>query len=456
MRKVLIIAYHFPPDAAVGGIRPAKFAKYISDFGWEPFILTVREKYYEQLDGSKLQEIENKTAISRTSKLPNIRDVYMSLKFMLAKIKRAEKQLAENILKDTSIKEKSHVPKGIKATILRLISSIFIWLPDDKLGWVPIGILKGMHIIRKEKIDVILTTSPPHSVQLIGLILKLMTRIKWIADFRDPWMINFTKPLFVRTGLSDRIETRMERKIIESADRIILTTPLLEEKFSEQYTLKESNKFITIWNGFDSEDINGIRGVEKHSKFTITYAGTFYLNRTPKLLLNAISDLLKGEKIEARKFSAQFIGNTKYADNESIEEMVGYFNLSHIVQIKEWMPHRDVLRELAKSHVLLLLASRQPYQIPAKVFDYIGLDSNIIAIIDDGATSDLLKNYKKAFLVREDSIESLKEAILYFYNTSLNPPEEGLIGTHNSFSNKYNRRFLTKQLVEVLNDLISA
>jgi len=101
---------------------------------------------------------------------------------------------------------------------------------------------------------------------------------------------------------------------------------------------------------------------------------------------------------------------------------------------------------MAKSHVLLLLAHKQPLQIPGKVFEYIGLGSNILAILDDGATSDLLKNYGKAALVRGNDIYSLKEAIMEFYQNHANVHDK----ESQTMINPYERRFLTKRLAEVL------
>src|SRR5690349_21131617 len=80
MRKILIISYHFPPDAAVGGMRPAKFAKYLPQFGWEPIILTVKQHYHRVTDPSKLADLGAVPHIYRTRMLPQPGRLYMTLK----------------------------------------------------------------------------------------------------------------------------------------------------------------------------------------------------------------------------------------------------------------------------------------------------------------------------------------------------------------------------------------
>ena len=447
MKKILIITYHFPPDAAVGSIRPAKFAKYLPEFGWRPVILTVKDKYYEKKDESKLDELREKAVIIRTSMLPNIRDIYLGLKTKLERVQGKKGQLLEDMLSYGAILPSKNKEKSLKATIKKIIFSLFVWLPDDKLGWVPVAVVKGLRVIKKENIDMILTTSPPHSVHLIGLFLKIITGIKWAADFRDPWMIDFKKQRFVRTRLSDEIETWMEKKVAEKADLIISTNERSTDKFRSHYFYINADKFVTISNGFDEDDFCGLRDTKKYSIFTITYIGTFYHGRTPRLLLKALSELVSEKKISDKDFSIQFIGDTRYANGESVEKMTQDFNLSASVKVRGWIPYSEALKEMAKSHLLLLLASNQPLQIPGKVFEYLGLGSNILGMVDDGATSDLLKSYKNAVVVGEDDVSSLKKAIIYFqqnYPGKNNAEDKG-------FLKAYERQFLTGKLAEILN-----
>jgi glycosyltransferase involved in cell wall biosynthesis len=448
MKKVLIITYHFPPDAAVGSIRPAKFAKYLPEFGWRPVVLTVKDKYYGQKDESKLDELREKAVIIRTSMLPNLRDIYLRLKMKLARTQGSKKKLLDDILSYEAILPSKNSERGTKATIKRIVFSLFVWLPDDKLGWVPAAVLKGLRLIRKEKIDMILTTSPPPSVHLSGLFLKIITGVKWAADFRDPWMIDFKKPHFVRTKLSDEIETWMERKTVKKADLIISTNGRSTDRFRACYPNVNGDKFVTIPNGFDEEDFCGLRDTDKYPIFTITYIGTFYHGRTPKLLLKALSELVSERKIGDKDFSIQFIGDTMYANGESVGKMIEDFNLSASVKVRGWIPYSEALKEMAKSHLLLLLASNQPLQIPGKVFEYIGLGSNILGIVDDGATSDFLGNYKKAVIVRENDVPSLKKAIIYFHENY-----SGKSGSENKgFIEGFERRFLTGKFAEILNN----
>jgi len=81
LKRVLIIAYHFPPDGAVGALRPFKFAKYLPACRWEPYILTVKEKDYPVLDATRVgDQTEYSGKVFRTHMLVNPSELYRRLK----------------------------------------------------------------------------------------------------------------------------------------------------------------------------------------------------------------------------------------------------------------------------------------------------------------------------------------------------------------------------------------
>src|SRR5438132_11554717 len=80
--KILLISYHFPPDAAVGAVRPGKFAKYLSRLGWQPYILTVKEQYFAATDRGRLHEVSHLPTL-RTRCWPAPLQLALSIKHRL-------------------------------------------------------------------------------------------------------------------------------------------------------------------------------------------------------------------------------------------------------------------------------------------------------------------------------------------------------------------------------------
>jgi glycosyltransferase involved in cell wall biosynthesis len=445
-KKVLVITYHYPPDLSVGAIRPSKFAKYLGKHGWSPMVLTVLERYHSNF-GRPTENRSKDLKIYKTAKIPHFRDMYLSLKRIYLKTHK-KKDLNQSIQAWRPEERTKFEP--IFTKIKRYFNSLFVWLPDDKTGWILPATIAGTLLIKKHKIDAILTTSPPNSVHLIGLVLKIITRRTWIVDFRDPWDVE-QKPFFVRSTLSDTIERWLCQKVIENSDRVISVTPEMTRMFEQHYQDISKEKFHTIWNGYDPEELERHSHVEKYDKFTITYAGTFYLDRNPELLLQSLSDLIREGRIDRQNVQVRFFGNCRYTHGESVEEVVVNLNLRDQVIISDPIPHTEILQEIAKSHVLLLLAPGQPLQIPAKVFEYIGLKSSIIAICGEGATTNLLKGYPRAIVVSPGNITEMKKALMALFEKrdKIDMENSSFFPLH-----KFEHWNLAKEMADLLNGSI--
>jgi glycosyltransferase involved in cell wall biosynthesis len=401
----------------------------------------------EKKDVGGLTENQLKNVrIYKTAKIPNFRDMYLSLKRIYLKTHK-KKDLNQSIQAWRPEERTKFEP--IFTKIKRYFNSLFVWLPDDKTGWILPATIAGTLLIKKHKIDAILTTSPPNSVHLIGLVLKIITRRTWIVDFRDPWAVE-NKPFFVRSTLSDTIERWLCQKVIENSDRVISVTPEMTRMFEQHYQDISKEKFHTIWNGYDPEELERHSHVEKYDKFTITYAGTFYLDRNPELLLQSLADLIREGRIDRNSLHVRFFGDCRYINGESVKELVTNLNLKDIVIISDPIPHAEILQEIAKSHVLLLLAPNQPLQIPAKVFEYIGLQSSIIAICGEGATMNLLKGYPKAITIPPGNMTEMKKALLALYENSTRDTRDlSLFHFHEFEHNK-----LAREMADLLNGSI--
>lgn len=438
-KNLLIISYHFPPDLVVGAIRPAKFAQYLPEFGWDVSVLTVFDKYHKNIDQYQ-QKQQEPIAVYRTGKIPNFSDIYLSLKNFNIPFQHKNNNY-QAPQKWTPPKESKR--ETTLGRLKRYFNSLVVWLPDDKIGWVAPAVLAGLNLIKKNKIDAIFTTCPPNSVHLIGLILKIITQKLWIADFRDPWP-NEMKPFFVRSNLSDSIEKWMVRQVVEKSNCVLSVTPEMTEMFLNQY----SGKFVTIFNGYDSDELGQYSSVEKYDKFTITYAGTFYLGRNPELFLTALQALISNREIEKDQIHVRFIGSCRYLAGQSIEKIVENLDLCEIVTFVDQIPHHEAVTEMAKSHVLLLLAPDQPLQVPGKLFEYMGLNSFILAVCGPGATMNVLKKYPKAVIVPPANLDAMKIGILTLMRKN---NEQTLDVSRSPWQKDFERKDLAKRLAEVLN-----
>lgn len=268
----------------------------------------------------------------------------------------------------------------------------FLSLPDSQRTWIGPAVLEAVRAIRREDIACILTSCPPYSAHLVGLLVKWITGVPlWIADFRDPWMTAGSKSLYATCAASLSIEARMERAVVRNADRIILNTEALCVDFKKAYAAIPGDRFVCITNGFDREFFGKYTHLEKEKRFTIIYAGSFYFGRTPEPIFQAIQELIREGAVEKSAFCVRLIGHCRSVGGRPIDEMIQRYGLGEVVEVLEPVSYSRAIEMITRSHLALLLAPNQPHQIPAKLYDYMGAGTRVLAIAKEGATADLIR-----------------------------------------------------------------
>jgi glycosyltransferase involved in cell wall biosynthesis len=390
MKKLLIVSYHFPPDAAIGAVRPAKFAKYLPACGWEPTILTVKESYYPRTDESRAKDLQYIQEIYRVGMLPHPKQIYLRSKTLFHR-RRLDRWAGRPI----DAPDANNKPVG---WFKRLIFSLE-HLPDDKQVWIPQAVWKGIKIINARKVDCILTSGPPMSCHLIGLFLHKLTGLKWVVDFRDPW--SSWKTPDMRSYFPDAVDRWLEKTTVWNADKVVTATHRMQEDFIKRYPSIRS-KTEVILNGYDPEDypeVDTFRVSRNPYIFIMTHVGTMYQNRSAKPFLVALADLIRSGNVSKGRIRVNFIGNSGQVKSE-----VAGLELTGVVRVIDPQDYEACLRYLYASDVLLLFAQGQPLQIPGKFYDYIAVRKPILIFTEDGATADLAKQINRGMIV--DSCDS--------------------------------------------------
>ena len=443
MKKVLIIAYHFPPDSAVGSVRPAKFAKYLPEFGWEPIVFTVNEKYYESCDYSRFESALKSLKIYRANLIPGPLNLYSRFLHKggtpINKMSGAPRLPAQSIQNGTSY-------------LKRLLSST-IRLPDDKQGWILNILISGYRIIKHHNIDVFITSGPPESTHLGGLLLKSITRAKWIADFRDSWWPVLQRDdLRYRTPFSDALHRILESRVMLNADLLVSVAPTITEYFRSHLPLNQSGKCVTITNGFDESDfaVSNHTGLNNDSRIRILYAGNLYFSRNPEPFLFALKTLTLRGKIRKEQILIEFIGDCGNYDGTSVSDLIEKFGLSGMVQLKNRIPYHDCIQQMMSSHALLLFAQGLPEQLTTKLFEYLRINKPIFAIVDEGDAKTILQSFQHAFIANPNSTDDIAEKFLQMLEAIRN--NKLLLASAEQIE-RYDRRNLTEMLAQSLNNL---
>lgn len=437
-KKVLIITYYFPPINRGGIIRTLKFVKYLPSYRWNSIVLTSSDEFCDPsvYDSSLLNEVPSDTKICRVGSLNPVN-------FINQRQKQDDEEKNRDLYGNKSFQQEQLVKRLFKS-IYKIIN--YILIPDANILWAFPAIIKAKKLVQTDDISLIYTTSPNHSTHLIGYVLKKVTGIPWVADFRDGWTEN---PLF-KTSYKIRasIEKYMERKVLESADKIICATEPIACELKSAHTFIESTKFIVITNGFDLDDFKNINNNES-TRFTITYTGKLDNIKTPNYFIKALKQLADEHKELKQKMQVFFVGSFPENSKYRIKEL----HIENIIRPVGYVSHRESVRYQLQTDVLLLILFEEEDGSavhPGKLFEYIAAKKPILALTPKGITADIIKSEGLGKVVPSRDIDAIKDAIYEMYLQY----KQGTLELKNAKSyEKFERKELTRQLAKVFDDV---
>jgi glycosyltransferase involved in cell wall biosynthesis len=436
-RKVLIITYYFPPLGMGGVQRVSKFVKYLPSFGWEPVVLTVKDIEYFSHDDSLLQELPSEVKIIRTGSLDPLRIIFL-FKKLFYRNKSREKQTSDPkrvALRNSKKKKAKYFP----SSLLKFIE--FFYFPDNKIDWLPFVLIKGIRLCRKEKIHLIFSTSPPLTCHLAGFLLKKITRIKWVSDYRDSY-----------SGPENRKSMPFPKKYLlkylqkifsKNADALIGVNQMITVEIEDFYARTPKAELIS--NGYDQKDFE-IEVEKEQSIFRIIYFGTFSPDCPPEPFLIAFHNLLQQNKIDKKKI--KFI-HSGFSIGIDVERLIEKYDLKETIESKGYLPHKEGVKELLKSDLALLtVADSAPVITTGKIFEYLGAQIPILAIVPQaGEAGRIIESLNAGKVVSPENIAGIEEAILYFYREfeSWKP----FLKADPEKLKKFDRKYLTLKLAQL-------
>ncbi|MBS0151292.1 MAG: glycosyltransferase [Nitrospira sp.] len=417
-RKVLMVTHSWPPDACVGAVRPVNIVRATKAYGLEIMILTVQARYYRY----RQQQDDNESAlaqVTRTRCVPHPLELYRAVKTWMPS--------ASHATAGTPASEESGLrpPSGSRMNVRSILSRIrhvivsMLNTPDEQLGWLPFAVWRGRRLIQRQHIPCVITTGPPFSAHLVGLCLRLVCPVRWIAEFRDPWVGNVQKDLSMRSALADRCDQWLEALVIRHADRVFCVTESMTKLFQQRYPGEPRSKWVTMPNGFDEDEFKTLGPIILEKRFTITYVGGFNYTRSPQTLLLALQQVLSGGEINRTDLRVRFIGVCRSAGGRSVEEMIKESGLSGLIEIVDLLPRKQALKAMQEAHVLLLLANEQPLQIPGKAYEYLAAGRWILAETEEkSATAQLIRDTRSGEVIEPGDVERMSRAVVQAYVAS--------------------------------------
>ena len=423
-KKLLIITYYWPPAGGPGVQRWLKFAKYLPDFDIQPIVYVPENPTYPIIDNGLESEVSDQVIILKNK---------IFEPYQLASIfsKNKTKKISSGIIPNQ--KKQSFLEK----ILLWVRGNIFI--PDARFLWVTPSVRYLKKYIQENNIDTIVTSGPPHSLHLIGLQLKKDLNIKWYADFRDPWTtIGYHKALKL-SAYAEKKHKTLEKEVLTQADTIIVTSKTTKVEFQAI----TSQPIAVITNGYDIEKVTK---QPLDTKFTLAHIGSFLSERNPKILWQALQELVNENPDFKNDFQLKLIG----AVSQEVLDTIASFQLKEYVLNLGYISHQEAVEHQRKSQVLLLIeinSEETKSIIPGKLFEYMVSERPIVALGPKNSDfAEIITSTNTGVFFTYDEKEKLKTLLLTYYQEYQN----NALKVHAVGLQQYSRKSLTAQLAQLL------
>lgn len=424
MRKALIIAYYWPPAGGPGVQRWLKFVTYLREFGIEPVVYIPDNPEYPIVDEKLLSQVPEGITIIRKP------------------IFEPTRVLSRFAPKDVRSLSSGIIPaKGAQSPFARFMIWVRgnLFIPDARVFWVKPSVAFLKKYLREHQIDTVITTGPPHSLHLIGMELKKALPIQWIADFRDPWTtIGYHKSLDL-TGFAERRHMALEQEVLESADEIIVTSPLTRAEFAA----KTSKPITVITNGYD---IKRPDSTVCDEKFSVSHIGSLLARRNPVVLWQALAELVRDTPGFADDFELHLVGTV----SQEVIDMIKMYDLDRHCFLHGYVAHDKAVALQQKSQVLLIIEINSQDTkciIPGKLFEYMVSGRPVLGIGPAGSDfAAIIRDTEIGVFADYSEKEVIKSTLLAWYQQYLH----GALTVSPKHVDRYSRRNLTAELATLI------
>lgn len=398
MRRVLMIAYTFPPVAGVGIERTLKHVTYLPDSGWQPVVVAPANPGYRLVDPSTLARVPAGTEVHRA---PSLEPAH--LRRALGAVVRAA--WGRTAASASGVRPASPAPSpstGRAGAPRRLTEEAWrryvelAFFPDEQVLWGPPAIAAALAVDATDPVDAIYSSGPPFTCHLVAAAVAGVTGAPWVADFRDPWIGNaYARPLPMPHRLA---RAHLERQVIARATASVFASAGVRDEYAARYPAL-AHRFSTIHNGYDLADLDASAATPADAPSGSADVGPFRLIFTgsmqyvPEFTLFADGmDLLLGRRPELRdRLRVRFVG---WFSGEV--EAVAARRLPALAATVERLPYQPkertlaLLRDADAALVLLASGAGREHVPSAKLFDYLGADRPVLAVAPPGEVRRIL------------------------------------------------------------------
>ena len=404
--RILVVAYHFPPEASIGTYRTLRLVRHLVESGWDVTVVTGTQATYAASCPIDLELLPRVPPDVRVVRAP----VFRPFDRLSAMLKKGAPRSA--IANSPSPAGNGSPDPGVgRAAWLQRSKQYFdavTRIPDPHVGWLLPAVAVSFKTALRHWPDVVYSTAPAWTGQLVARTLASIMNCAWVADFRDPWARAPWRE--ERLPVATRSAEVLERSVIRRADAVVFTTRKNLDEYSAFYGRSIASKFHLVRNGCDRSEFDGIAPLQRDARFVMLHAGSLYGGRKPTALFSALAALRDRGVINAQSFCFRQVGRVALNGFDMAAER-SRLGLDGLVEMVAAQPRKEILREMISASCLLLLQPGTTVSIPGKLFEYFAAGRPILAIAEDGETSDLVRASGRGLAVLPDDQAGIERAI---------------------------------------------
>jgi glycosyltransferase involved in cell wall biosynthesis len=323
------------------------------------------------------------------------------------------------------------------------LKHLFAYLnwPDGGIGWMPFALATALRTARRERPDVIFSTSTPQSGHIVALIVSRLTGVPWVADFRDEWAADAFRAGQPRALV--RLSARLERDLVRHASRVVVAA----DYFRLEGLSEDDPRRVVIVNGVDETDLP-ISAKRQSHRFVLAHVGTIYGIRDPSPVLRALARLVQRGLVDGEQLEVRLVGSLWLED----------FEPPSVIRVERtgYVEHRRAVQEICTATALLLYVPSSSLAPSGKLFEYLASGRPILCLTHpDNLASRLVREWNAGVVADPHDEAAIEQALLTLWQrwqeNGLPDQEE----VRRKTLERYSRRKNAEQLARVLDEAAS-
>lgn len=389
MRRVLFLAYDFPPVASAAAERARQFVRHLTAFGWHPVVVTPRAGCSWAYDPATAASLPAGLEVHRTATIEPGR-------------------VTRRLGRGTAAAGNGGA--GIWRATARLREWVLV--PDANAGWIPFAVAGTAR--RARRAEVVLSTNPPASAHVAGAIVARAAGLPWVADFQDPWSL----PSFEgwRGRWRPWVDTRLERAALRRADRVVATTRWLADELARRGA---GERVRLVPNGYGPDEYP-FGTPRPDGAFTLVHAGSFYGPRSPEPFFAAVAAAVDAEPGMRSALRVQLLGSQDGRNRACLDATIRRLGLDEVVERVGQRPRQEALAAMRAASVLV--AVTDPFEggrglIPLKLYEYLGAGRPVLALTPtEGEAGRLVRAAGAGIVVDPSDVGGAAVALRQLYD----------------------------------------